>query len=107
LANKAGKSAEHFRLFSHGLTQGRAFLKLASEGRFTQADLHSAIPSGFLMVMEGPSHDFVLGRLWESTVENALRDVTFDEKRQLVPEEIAKLKAQTKFDHTNCSVLGR
>lgn len=107
LATKIPDPAQQSRLFLYGLEEGRTFLKAAQENKFTRADASQIVPIGFLMVMEGPSHDFMLGRLWEMTVDDALKDIIKDRDGTLLAPEIVRIKASTKFSKENCAALGR
>jgi hypothetical protein len=99
--------AQQARLFTYGLEEGRAFLKAAQENKFSRADASQIVPIGFLMVMEGPSHDFMLGRLWENTVDNALKDITKSKDGLRLDDDIIRIKAKTKFNEDNCMLMGR
>lgn len=104
-ADVLGKASEHERLFRYGYHQGRAFVHAVRAGRVEQEDLRSISPSGFLMLAEGPTADFALGRVFEGAVENALKDVITSDN--VLSKELQKAAAARKYSDANCEILGR
>lgn len=104
-ADVLGKTQDHERLFKYGYEQGKAFLEAARAGRVDEKDLSSISPSGFLMLANGPTADFALGRVFEGALENGLKDVITSET--VLEDELKKSIASRKFGDANCEILGR
>ena len=96
---------EQERLFRLGYDKGKEFLEALQAGRIKGEDLYSISPSGFLMLAQGPTPDFILGRVFESAQENALKDVITSET--VLEDELKKSIASRKYQEGNCEVLGR
>jgi hypothetical protein len=103
LASVMSDQAEQERLFTLGYEQGKVFIQAARSNRIDQKDINNDVPSGFLMLMQGPTPDFVLGRVFESAQENALKDVITPSS--VTNKELKVLLAQGKFSKQNCNVL--
>jgi len=106
LASVATDQLEQERLFSFGYTQGRKFLDALRENKISQADRSSIVPSGFLMVAEGPTADFILGRVFEAAQENALKNV-FVTDGKLNSNELRESIAKNRHQTQNCALIGR
>lgn len=104
-ADILGKRSEHERLFNYGYEQGKVFIEALRAGRVERADLHSISPSGFLMLADGPTSDFALGRIFEGAIENALKDVITSDN--ILDKNIQKSIASNKYGEANCEILGR
>jgi hypothetical protein len=107
LAAKVSNADEQERLFLYGLDQGRSFLIAADERRFTRQDASKIVPTGFLLVMQGPSHDFILGRLWQSVTDNTVNELYRKLDGQIYTDERLKFLAETEYENQNCRLLGR
>ena len=105
LADVLGKTKDHERLFNFGYVQGKSFIDAARKDQVDQKDLNSISPSGFLMLAQGPTADFALGRVFQGAVENALKDVITSET--VLAEELKQSIASRKFSEGNCEILGR
>lgn len=60
---------------------------------------------GVLDALSGPSSDFILGRIFESATQVALRDFQAVSLDKYMEER--RTYAQTRFMQSNCSLLGR
>lgn len=104
LASVLEKPRDQERLFLFGYEQGKRFFSAMQSGRITQKDLRSTIPSGLLMVAQGPSIDFILGRVFESAQHNALKDVITTET--VLNKDLKKGLASQKYTSGNCELIG-
>lgn len=57
--------------FNQGYASGSQFVAAARAGQIDQTDFDSTVPVYISMSLQGPSDDFVLGRLYEMTTEEA------------------------------------
>jgi len=104
LAEMSGNETEQARLFGVGYDAGRAFLSALQSGRVTQEETRTQSPIGFLMVMGGPSHDFMLGRIYAAAVQNAWDDIQ-REMGDSTDSELRRLLAVNEFQSNNCTLL--
>jgi len=72
LAKKAGDDAEAENLFRWGVSNGRQFLA-SIEKNVLSARESEKVPSAVTLMTKGPSHDFVLGRMYEFAAAEATR----------------------------------
>ncbi|MEQ6342937.1 MAG: hypothetical protein M3A44_15160 [Gammaproteobacteria bacterium] len=104
LASVLERPKDQERLFRFGYEQGKEFLHALQGGRITAEDLKSIAPSGLLMVAQGPTADFILGRVFESAQENALKDVITTES--VLHKDLQEAIASRKFTSGNCEIIG-
>ncbi len=71
-----------------------------------QDDLSSNIPTGVKLLLQGPSEDFILGRIFEGAIGNAL-DKIFTTDGEYNPKRIREQLAKTEFRHRNCALIGK
>ena len=57
--------------FNQGYASGIRFLTAVRAGQIDQAEFDRTVPVYILMSLQGPSDDFVLGRLYEMTTQQA------------------------------------
>lgn len=57
--------------FNQGYASGSRFVAAARAGQIDQADFEATVPVYISLSMGGPSDDFVLGRLYEMTTQDA------------------------------------
>jgi hypothetical protein len=105
LASVLKKPKDQERLFRFGYEQGREFLHALQGGQITAKDLNSITPSGFLLVAQGPTADFILGRVFESAQENALKDVITTES--VLHKDLQQAIALRKYTSGNCVIIGK
>jgi hypothetical protein len=103
LASVMNDPNEHDRLFSSGYLHGKAFVGAVRSNRIEPKDLNEQVPSGFLMLLQGPTPDFVLGRVFESAQENVLKDVITP--ASVTSKDLQATLARRKFRSQNCGVL--
>lgn len=104
LASVMNDEKEQARLFTLGYESGRKFMGAVQARKVTVQDLQSEVPSGLLMVMQGPSVDFMLGRVFESALDAATKGI-FTSNGNLHSNELQKKLARTKYDEQNCRLL--
>jgi hypothetical protein len=106
LAEKVGNTEEQARLFQFGYDQGQKFIAALKSNKITKEDLGSEVPIGVLLRLQGPTPDFMLGRIFQATAESAFEDV-FKSGEHFNSEEDQRLAAENKFRKANCQLLGR
>ena len=105
VASVSGNDKERERLFSIGYDSGKRFVQALQAGKISKADGLNIAPSGFLMLAHGPTIDFILGRVFESAQDNALKDV-FATNGNLNSEKLQTTIANNRFHERNCALLG-
>ena len=90
------------RLYNLGVEEGRDFLVALEAGQLDQADMQHVVPVGVSLLLGGPSHDFIIGRIFESvmmdTAEQLYAEGNFD-------EALARSRAQVAFQEANCASI--
>lgn len=104
LASVMKDEKEQARLFTLGYESGKKFMGAVQAKKVTLQDLQNEVPSGLLMLMQGPSVDFMLGRVFESALDNATRGI-FTSNGELHSDELQRTLATTKFGQKNCRLL--
>ena len=106
LAEKLKYIKEQERLFLFGYNQGLKFIDALKEKKIKQDDLSSEVPFIMLLLLQGPTPDFMLGRVFEGAIDSALRDIlkTGD---ILNSDEVQESLAQNKFEKCNCKLIGK
>ncbi|ALO44924.1 hypothetical protein [Pseudohongiella spirulinae] len=105
LASKARLPDEQERLFRFGYEQGKSFISALLDQKIAQEDLSQEAPTILLLLLQGPTPDFMLGRIYESAQESALEgiyrtgDISYDDEEQ-------QLNAENKFSRLNCNLIG-
>ena len=111
MANDTEGRAEHH--FLRGLESGRRFVEAARSGAISEDDWDSTVPVYVALSMQGPTSEFVLGRLFEVISGNAFDEVTKRDAygRPLPPEDyindraVQAVVASRLMRQANCSVL--
>lgn len=104
LAEMAGKQDEQERLFLLGYDEGKAFLNALRMNKIEQDDLNETVPMFMLMLLQGPSNDFMLGRVFEFAVDEATKNA-YQVYKETSNEVLKKSTAETDFTSRNCSLL--
>ena len=105
LASKMRQSSEQERLFNFGYAKGQEFISALKAGKIKREDLSSHASVGALLLLEGPSADFILGRIYAAAEENALKDV-YRTGEVFNSEATQELIASSKFTRSNCQLIG-
>jgi len=104
LASNAGDKSEQKRLYDLGIEEGRKFLKELEEGKIKQSDISATVPMVVMFSLGGPSHDFMLGRIFESAANSVYRQ--FKENGNDT-DELRKMAAQAMLTERNSMLIGR
>jgi hypothetical protein len=101
LAEYANKPEESRRLYNLGYDQGKTLLDAFRSGKVDQ-QARSKLPIPVLLMLDGgPTVDFILGRIFESAMQ--------DTSRQLIEasnnKETRKIIAGQNFSKRNCALL--
>lgn len=99
-------NSEAQRLIDYGLEQGEVFLNALNDGKIQKGDINTIIPISMLLVLRGPNHDFILGRIYE-TVSRSAQDGIYYTDEKYNPPEIQKAIAKRRYSDGNCSLIGR
>lgn len=97
---------EQERLFSFGYEKGQKFLGALKAEKIKQDDVSSEVPIGVTMLLQGPTEEFILGRIFEAAQEEALDEV-FKTGDELNSYEMQKIIAADKFHDGNCQLVGK
>lgn len=106
LAAHLKNGTEQSRLFTYGLAQGRQFIQDVQDKRISPADISTTVPMGVINSLEGPSPDFMLGRVYAAASESALKDV-FSVGGQWLDDAAQRMRAASKVSSQNCNLVGR
>lgn len=106
LAGKSGNHQEQARLFLHGYTLGHQFIHAAQAGKITKGDFSKKVPQKMLQVLEGPSPDFMLGRVFDKAVDAALRNVLHTGGSSNSDEQQRSI-AKNNFQKLDCKGVGQ
>ena len=106
LAEKSRNMAEQERLFAFGYDQGLKFIAALESGTAKKDDLSRAAPFSMLLLLQGPTPDFALGRIFEAALRSALEDV-FASADSYDSASIQESIAAAEFLKRNCNLIGR
>ncbi|MYD93795.1 MAG: hypothetical protein F4Y02_08900 [Chloroflexi bacterium] len=106
----SGQQQEAERLYSHGIGAGRQFLQAIRAGSPTEEELRQSTPVGVMLRLGGDSDDFIIGRIFEAALEEALAKVWYDaddmHRTNPRPETLRKLEAEASYGSSNCELMG-
>ena len=113
LAVTAENRNEATRLFEVGYNAGQIFMKALHAGEFTKKHLRSGVPTVVYLSLQGPSADFVIGRLHAMATEDAMDAIVKkDGNNRVLPSDqwvtekaVQKIKAEGAFLRANCELL--
>ena len=105
LAEKARNMSEQKRLFEFGYDQGMKFIKALESGTAKKEELANTAPISMLL-LQGPTPDFALGRIFEAALRSALEDV-FTSAAAYDSEAVQESMATREFWKRNCSLVGK
>lgn len=105
LAAQMKDSSEQERLFMYGYKEGLAFLTALQSKKIQRQDLSTEAPWLMLLLLQGPTPDFMLGRVFESAQDTALKNIlkTGD---KLNADEVRRMLAQGDYNKQNCRLIG-
>ena len=105
LASKLNRPDDQKRLFEYGYDQGLQFIAALQAGKIKREDVSASVPIGVTFALQGPNPDFMLGRMYESAVTSALKDV-FKSGDYYRTESEQDLAAASNFADANCDLIG-
>lgn len=105
LASKIGNTELQQRLFIYGYESGISFIEALREGKIEREDISRDAPLIMMMLLQGPSPDFMLGRVFEAAIDAAF-DGVHETDENYNDEETQVILAESKFQEQNCSLLG-
>ena len=100
LADVAG-TREGQRLFDIGYNQGKVFVEAVQAGKVAEQDIKEKVPFAMLLLLHGPTVDFILGRIFEAAIDDVTKDIPLNEPY----ENEKKIVAQSKYAKMNCSMM--
>jgi len=100
LANYAKLDAEQERLFNIGYNSGMAYLQARKDGKIPKEDLNKKVPYFFLILIQGPNNDFILGRAFQYIGRAILGNFAGELNLSL-----RQVLASTKFNEQNCDLI--
>jgi len=106
LAEKSKNAKEQDRLFKYGYAQGLKFISTIQQNKDKREELFSETPTIMLLLLQGPTPDFMLGRVFEGAIESALKDV-FKTNEQFNSGDVREIIARDKFRKKNCQLIGK
>ncbi|MBK6006841.1 hypothetical protein JJB11_12140 [Ramlibacter ginsenosidimutans] len=106
LASEVSDSAEQERLFLYGYNAGKRFIAAVRAHQIQEDDFKSEVPWIMGLLLQGPSADFMLGRIYAAAEHEALKDVLATDGR-VNRDEMKLMLAKSSFERKNCRLLGR
>lgn len=112
-ASMADKTKEAERLFKLGYDLGKVFLEAVEAGKLSREEIREAVPVGVLLRLQGPTVDFMLGRIHAGAEEDAHDSIVkTDSNGGMLPlgkwimnEEAQRTRASTNYLEGNCELL--
>ncbi len=105
LAAQFKDTKEQERLFVYGYKEGKTFIAALQARKIDQRDLSSETPWLMGLLLEGPTPDFMLGRMYEAAQEAALKPV-LKTANSLNPDDLRRTLAQNEYNKMNCRLIG-
>lgn len=106
LAAQFGDTKEQERLFLHGYNEGKVFIAAVQARKVDQRDLSAEMPWLMGLLLEGPTPDFMLGRIYEAAQDAALKPVLSSASGSN-PDDLKRTLARSEYDKKNCRLIGR
>ncbi len=105
LASKIGNTEQQQKLFLYGYETGISFIEALRDGRIEREDISRETPLIMMMLLQGPSPDFMLGRVFEAAMEAAFEGV-YETNGNSNDDEVQAMLAESKYQEQNCNLLG-
>ncbi|MBW2467319.1 MAG: hypothetical protein JRF02_08465 [Deltaproteobacteria bacterium] len=105
LAEKIKNVEEQERLFRFGYEKGLNYITALQSGKIAKEDLSNEVPP-IMLLLQGPTPDFMLGRIFENAVESALENIP---QRGEHPgsDELQKIIAGIEYRKRKCQLIGK
>lgn len=100
LASEMKNVKEQTRLFEAGYTNGLTFIGALKTGKINNNDLSNEVPIVVISLLQGPTPDFILGRIYENAQDAALKGIDGNDKK------FNEILVENKFDKLNCRLIG-
>ncbi|MFZ1726707.1 MAG: hypothetical protein WBO29_11045 [Albidovulum sp.] len=112
-AEMSGDRERQAALFERGIAAGRQFFAAIEAGTITEEEQRQHVPYMLPLLAAGPSVDFVLGRIFEYSMNSAYDDVVKENMAGLpLPmdqwtndDELKKSRAQLLYQRSNCNLF--
>ena len=111
-AEMSGNKQEQARLFEVGVKAGREFLEALKNRQISPEAASSEVPIGVTMRLQGPSTDFIVGRIFESAAEDAFNKIVKQKNGMpleisdwIRDEDLQKSKASNSYLVQNCRLI--
>jgi len=105
LASKIKNSKEQERLFRYGYEQGLKFITAVRSGKVDRQDISEGVPLAVFLRLQGPTAEFILGRVFEASQVSALEKV-YKTGETFNSEELQETIARNEFWNRNCQLIG-
>lgn len=113
LAGVAADQEQSERLFMVGYEAGQRFYSALVAGSIPESDFHSKVPIGVGLVSQGPTTEFIIGRVFGASQTDALDKIwkqdgnglPLPEAEWIFDEELRKSKASLMYVRSNCDLL--
>jgi hypothetical protein len=102
-AELAEDKNEQERLYLVGLNAGRTFLEAMKAGQISQQALNEAVPISVLQRLEGPSNEFVIGKIHAAATGFARDEIVRAKKRMWGSNQ--KSEARSTYGYKNCFLI--
>lgn len=111
-AEMAGDQKEQERLFTLGHNVGKAFLSDIQNGTISDDEIKQ-MPIGVRLLLEGPSMEFIAGRIFESAMRDAYDSIVkedsigalLDPSQWVHDDELKTSKAKTAYLEASCEIV--
>ncbi len=106
LAELAEEKNEQERLYLVGLNAGRTFLEAMKAGQLSQQAINESVPISVLQRLEGPSNEFVIGKIHAAATGFA-RDEIVKRTRGMwgMLGATKKKEARSDYGYRNCFLI--
>ena len=113
-AEMSDDEKEQTRLFELGVKAGRDFLGARESHQITDDDVRNEVPFFMLLVLQGPSTDFIIGRVFQFAYTRTFDDIAKHDAMGLpiermsdwvMDKETQKTIAHSKFLLTYCALI--
>jgi hypothetical protein len=113
LAQMSEDSGSAERLFEVGYKAGQRFLAALEAGELSEGDVRATVPIGVILLLSGPSRDFIIGRVFQSATGEAFESVVKEnelglplpESEWLHDDDLIRSRAQLLHLQGNCDAL--
>jgi len=111
-AEMSGNKQEQERLFKVGYDAGRTFVDGVKNKTISETEVKDA-PIGVLMHMNGPTTDFIIGRIFEVATADAYNKVVKEDSAGLpiidpfkwADDKLKVIRAENKYHSSNCTLI--